>query len=700
MIRSSDFYLYKYQDSLRSIFGVYGTLFVVSCISVAITYQIFRFLYPRTLTYLGVQTSTSSSKTPPSFSHIWTTGGSDDRGVPKFCNACGTAIVLHGIRCLICGRCAHKNHHHLVNNQPCKKHYIPASTPTPSASSEAITSLPHQWVEGNLHLIPDARCAVCHVTVGIEPGLHSEYRCSWCSIIVHHHCLPDLPPQPCSLGPIPSIVVPPWCVSPNTTPAPPPSSSSPSAKRQTSPSKQLQPRLRVDLSQTADVRPLLCIVNPKSGAQDAPILLRSLYQILNPIQIVDTSRQSPEDVLMIFSSCLSKCRVLVCGGDGTIGWVLNVLDKLCLNPDERPPVGTLPMGTGNDLARSLGWGGGWAGEELLPIIAAINLAQVIELDRWSITIASAPKPSSNPSSSPAILNTSISASTSLVSRTMAFAQRPAFATKTLVCTNYFSAGADARIVLDFHRARESQPQLFRNRLINKAWYAVLGGRQVVLNILHLMGMSSQPSEPASSPTVMSPQHTKLVGSTLQLGSSPPITLDHLGGAIILNISSYGGGCQIYKPLEAFGAPSQLSDDGQFEALGVGGPFHMGASIAGLSSPEMLGQASVARLYFPMTAEMAMQLDGEPFLQKSPCTVDIAFHSRVKMLKRRGIVVDVGVRDESEGEEDATASSSPKSVNEGSWTDGTLTDADGDGLVGSSLAAASRVKARRAWSFFW
>ncbi|KAJ3080130.1 hypothetical protein HK102_003275, partial [Quaeritorhiza haematococci] len=284
------------------------------------------------------------------------------------------------------------------------------------------------------------------------------------------------------------------------------------------------------------------------------------------MQIVDTSRESPEALLRTFEGCLDRCRILVCGGDGTAGWVLNLLDKVCgekevtkgasgkdksvsttdnarasvssrhsngnkesselpntstypsparshhhhhhhhhhrhstqrpTNRDSktfqttpgirrRPPVAILPLGTGNDLARVLGWGGGWAGESVTEIIRQVENAVEIDLDRWLITVKQVDTNDGYES-----------AGAKLVGRALRYARRKE-RVKQVFMNNYLSVGMDASITLDFHTTREKTPQLFRSRLMNKAWYALFGGKRVLTNVISALGFSHLVRSPSSA----------------------------------------------------------------------------------------------------------------------------------------------------------------------------------------------------------
>ena len=74
-----------------------------------------------------------------------------------------------------------------------------------------------------------------------------------------------------------------------------------------------------------------------------------------------------------------------------MAWVLSLLDEAQLA--YTPPVAILPLGTGNDLARALGWGGSAPGRPFVQLIEEVDQAQVALLDRWQVSFEHARLPS-------------------------------------------------------------------------------------------------------------------------------------------------------------------------------------------------------------------------------------------------------------------------------------------------------------------
>eukprot|EP01126_Amoeba_proteus_P042731 TRINITY_DN4655_c0_g3_i7.p1 TRINITY_DN4655_c0_g3~~TRINITY_DN4655_c0_g3_i7.p1 ORF type:complete len:120 (-),score=20.67 TRINITY_DN4655_c0_g3_i7:456-815(-) len=82
--------------------------------------------------------------------------------------------------------------------------------------------------------------------------------------------------------------------------------------------------------------PVIAFINSKSGGQQGTRVKRRLMRLLPHNQIFDLSEGGPEPGLRQWYSARQVLRVIACGGDGTVGWVLSVLDKL--DWDEWPAV--------------------------------------------------------------------------------------------------------------------------------------------------------------------------------------------------------------------------------------------------------------------------------------------------------------------------------------------------------------------------
>ncbi|MEW5303538.1 MAG: hypothetical protein WDW36_006219 [Sanguina aurantia] len=160
-------------------------------------------------------------------------------------------------------------------------------------------------------------------------------------------------------------------------------------------------------------RPVLVFVNLKSGPQVGHGLRRQLLQLLHPLQVVELPRESPDEALMCWAG-VPRLRLLVVGGDGTVGWVLSALERVAVRvaaaaaaqtsaaetgggspggggavPWVQPPLAMLPLGTGNDLARCLNWGGGLGSVRsrgLDHCLLEVALAQQVQVDRWRVSI--------------------------------------------------------------------------------------------------------------------------------------------------------------------------------------------------------------------------------------------------------------------------------------------------------------------------
>ncbi|KEP61840.1 UNVERIFIED_CONTAM: diacylglycerol kinase, putative [Hammondia hammondi] len=288
--------------------------------------------------------------------------------------------------------------------------------------------------------------------------------------------------------------------------------------------------------------PLLVFVNVKSGGQTGKAIYKDLVAILNPLQVIDIQAEGgPSRALSFFRplAMTKRLRVLVCGGDGTVGWIIDSIHKVYgaeAAEEERGseaqtgdevdsgetagklgaqsegrrgrrenegiargsrdrvcdlrslvPVGICPLGTGNDLSNVLGWGFSFDGD-IMKHLLKIQRAVSSTLDLWKVKV------------------TSDKTNATLVDTTF---------------SNYLDVGVAARIVLKFHKLREENPELFQSRLGNKFLYGEVGFRDfLVTPNIALRGLKI-------------------------FCDGQEIALPYLEGICVVNIPSFAGGVELW-----------------------------------------------------------------------------------------------------------------------------------------------------------
>ncbi|XP_066357777.1 diacylglycerol kinase 1-like [Miscanthus floridulus] len=329
----------------------------------------------------------------------------------------------------------------------------------------------------------------------------------------------------------------------------------------------------------SDSRPLLVFINKRSGAQSGDSLRQRLQILLNPVQVFELSKQQGPDVGLALFRKVTHFRVLVCGGDGTAGWVLDAIEKQKF--ETPPPVAILPAGTGNDLARVLCWGGGLGVIEkrggLFSVLQDVEHAAVTVLDRWKITIKDNQGKLMAP---PKFMN------------------------------NYFGVGCDAKVALDIHNLREENPERFYSQFMNKVLYAREGAKNIMDNTFDCF-----------------PWDVKLEID----GSKIDIPQDS-EGILVANIRSYMGGVDLWKNEDDVSDTylPQSMHDKKLEVVSFTGMLHLGRLQIGLSRAKRLAQGHHIKVEISTT--MPIQVDGEPWSQE-PGTIEVSHHSQAFMLKR-------------------------------------------------------------------
>uniref|UniRef100_A0AAY4EJP4 Diacylglycerol kinase n=1 Tax=Denticeps clupeoides TaxID=299321 RepID=A0AAY4EJP4_9TELE len=418
--------------------------------------------------------------------------------------------------------------------------------------------------------------------------------CSWCKQAYHNKVTCFMLKQideHCSLGAHAAVIVPPtWIIRVRRVQA---SLKSSKKKKRTSfksksikkgPEEGRWKPFIVKPVPSQHLKPLLVFVNPKSGGNQGAKIIRSFMWYLNPRQVFDLSQGGPNEGLEMYRK-VPNLRILACGGDGTVGWILSALDQLKLDP--QPPVAVLPLGTGNDLARTLNWGGGYTDEPVSKILSHVEDGNIVQLDRWNLTVkpnADAPQEEKDEQQTDKL--------------------------SLDVFNNYFSLGFDARVTLEFHESREAKPEKFNSRFRNKMFYAGTAFSDF------LAGSSKDLAK-----------HIRVVCDGTDLtGKIQELKLQCL---LFLNIPRYCAGTTPWgNTTEHRDFDPQRHDDGFLEVIG----FTM-TSLATLQvggHGERLCQCKEAIL--STFKPIPMQVDGEP-CKLAPSIIKICLRNKANMVQK-------------------------------------------------------------------
>lgn len=276
-----------------------------------------------------------------------------------------------------------------------------------------------------------------------------------------------------------------------------------------------------------------------------------------------------------------EVRIIVAGGDGTFSWVANEVEKRNL---AHVRLVVIPLGSGNDMSRALGWGKKFSGmKRLKTFLEIVGNARAHKLDVWrlsAVAVEGAVMP------------------TEEIGKEVRGA-RP------LVC-NYLSVGADAYVELRFNQLRWDNPEKYKSRMGNFRAHAHVGFRYMI----------RRPSR-----KIHVAEHIE----QMLIDNKPVIIPPNLQAIIFLNIPSYGAGLQPWGSIGTGqikrsdgnrdrNVRDMYVDDQQFEVIGLRNLTQFG--LIKLFGAHGVRLAQGRHMQLTLKSDLSpFQVDGEPWEQR-------------------------------------------------------------------------------------
>ncbi|XP_042506225.1 diacylglycerol kinase 7-like isoform X1 [Macadamia integrifolia] len=412
--------------------------------------------------------------------------------------------------------------------------------------------------------------------------------------------------------------------------------------------------------QAAPEAPIVVFVNSKSGGRHGTVLKGRLQDLMCEEQVFDLSIVKPNEFVQYGLACLEnlatlgdncakdtreKMRVMVAGGDGTVGWVLGSLSQLYKqNRLPVPPTGIIPLGTGNDLSRSFGWGGSfpfaWKSAVKRSLYKAVT-GPDCRLDTWQIVVS---MPSGENIELPYSLKYKEEGSLDQLSVTELSLWQDLVVEGELpekstcfegVFYNYFSIGMDAQVAYGFHHLRNEKPYLAHGPIANKVIYSGYSCTQ---------GWFCTPC--TSDPSLRGLNNIlRMYIKKVNHSEWEQIPVPSSVRAIVaVNLHNYGSGRNPWgnlKPeyLEKRGFVEAHADDGLLEIFGLKQGWHASFVMVELISAKHIAQAAAVRLEIRggEWRNAYLQMDGEPW--KQPMDKEYSTFVEIKRVPFQSLMIN-------------------------------------------------------------